>query len=72
MGKAEAQAEYDKLAGLLEVLKDICERNSIPEEVEAALEGVSNSDALRNLEDNLRVKRRNVLSELAGNTKAIG
>jgi hypothetical protein len=41
-------------------------------EAEAALKGVFNAEALRQLENNLRVIRKNVLSELAGITKAFG
>jgi len=73
MGNAEAQAEYDKLTGLLKRLSTICEKNKMPDEAAPALEGnVGNADALRNLEDNLRIKRVKVLSELAGITKAFG
>jgi len=73
MGNAEAQAEYDKLTGLLKGLSTICEKNKMPDEAAQALEGnVGNADALRNLEDNLRIKRVKVLSELAGITKAFG
>jgi hypothetical protein len=73
MEDVEARAEYEKLAELLEELRQVCERNRMPDEVGAALEGNhGNAEALRNLRDNLRVKRGKVLSELLGITKAFG
>jgi hypothetical protein len=72
MGTTEAQAEYDKLKGLLGGLSTICESNKMPDEALAALRGSINADALSNLAANLRVKRFKVLSELAGITKAFG
>jgi hypothetical protein len=36
VGNAEAQAEYDKLAGLLEELSKSCERNKISDEAKSA------------------------------------
>jgi hypothetical protein len=72
-GNAEAQAEYDKLKGLLEELSRICEsKDKILDKAEAALKGVGNADALRELERNLRGARLKVLSELAGITKHFG
>jgi hypothetical protein len=74
MGNAGAQAEYEKLKGLLEGLSRICERkDKILDGAEAALKGnVSNAEGLSNLERNLRNARVKVLSELAGITKAFG
>jgi len=75
MLNAKAQAEYNKLKGLLEELSKICERKDEifdEAEAEAALKGVFDAEALRQLENNLRVIRKNVLSELAGITKAFG
>lgn len=74
MGKAEAQTEYDKLTGLLEGLRQICERTpKVLDGVEAALDGnAGNTEALSNLERNLRNMRLRVLSELAGITKHFG
>ena len=71
MENADAQAEYDKLTGLLKGLREICENNKIPDEAVAAL-GVGNSEVQSNLEGNLRVKRLKVLSELVGISKAFG
>ena len=73
MRNAEAQAEYDKLKGLLEELSAIGERkDKTLEKAEATLQGVGNADALRNLEINLRGIRRNVLSQLAAITNRFG
>jgi hypothetical protein len=56
MGNATAQAEY--------IFDEA--------EAEAALKGVFDAKALRQLENNLRVIRNNTLSELAGITNAFG
>ena len=72
---AKAQAEYNKLKGLLEELSKLCEsKDEICDEAEAeaALKGVFDAKALRQLENNLRVIRNNILSELAGITNAFG
>ena len=73
MGRTEAQAEYDKLKGLLDALGTIVGRRDtkFEAEAEAALKVVG-TDALSNLERNLCSARRNVLSELAGITKHFG
>lgn len=66
MGHAEAQAEYDKLKGLVESFSAIGEiKDTLLEELdkaEAALKGVGPADALNNLELNLRGMRKSVLS----------
>jgi hypothetical protein len=74
MGNAEAQAEYEKLKGLLETLRAIGERNDkILDGAEAAFKGnIGNAEALSNLENNLRGARRTVLSDLAGITNHFG
>ncbi|MGA2203380.1 MAG: hypothetical protein ABSG40_15580 [Terriglobales bacterium] len=73
MRHAEAQAEYDKLKGLLEALSAIGERkDKMLDGAEAALKGIGNTDALKNLERNLCRIRRTILSELAGIIKHFG
>jgi len=73
MGHAEAQAEYDKLKGLLEELSAIGEtKDKTLEKAEATLQGAGNAVALNNLETNLRGIRRNVLSRLAAINNRFG
>jgi hypothetical protein len=73
MGHAEAQAEYDKLKGLLDALSAIgARKDKMLDGVEAALLGVASADALNNLAVSLRGSRQTVLSELDGITKHFG
>ena len=73
MGYSEAQAEYDKLKGLLEALSAIgARKDKMLDGAEAALKGVGHADALSHLERNLCGARRTILSELAGITKHFG
>lgn len=74
MGHAEAQAEHDKLKGLLEALSAIGARKEDAEfhKAEAALRGVGDAEALSNLERNLCGVRRSILGELHGIIKHFG
>jgi hypothetical protein len=73
MGHAEAQAEYDKLKGLLDSLSVIGSRkDKLLDGVEAALIFNASADALSALAVSLRGSRQTVLSELEGITKQFG
>ncbi len=74
MGNREAEAEYEKLKGLLEALSKVSEGKDKPlHDAEMALEGnKQDPEALVNLERNLRNVRVRILSELTGIMKHFG
>ena len=76
MGHKEAEAEYEKLKGLLEALSRFSEgegKGKALHDAEMALEGTKqNPEALVNLERNLRNTRVVILSELTGIIKHFG
>jgi hypothetical protein len=73
MGHAEAQAEYDKLKGLLDALGAIgATKDRMLDGVEAALIFNASADALNSLAASLRNSRLTVLSELVGITERFG
>ena len=69
-----AEAEYDKLKGLLQALGRYSGgEDRLLHDAEMALKGnIGNVDALNNLEGNLRNTRLRVLSELTGIIKTFG